>query len=37
MFKSKFKFNGNLILDENKEDENNKFTIKRGRVHDFIV
>lgn len=37
MFKSKFKFNGNLIFDEDKDDENNKITIKRGRVHDFIV
>lgn len=37
MFTSEFKFKGELIFDEFKDDENNKITVKRGRVHDFIV
>lgn len=37
MFKNKFNFDGKLILDEDKNDENNKITVKRGRVHDFII
>lgn len=37
MFKKEFNFDGKLILDEDKDDKNNKISVKRGRVHDFIV